>query len=270
MQIPRSGKHLSIRGFALRIGFPISKTCSLQECLHQGKNSLLLGKATEEQEIGPCPGLCILELMRVRNTGAHRHLRVSQEVLHRDGLAGKTAFIELALHELRWRNNQIYFAIRMVEFQEFRFHGGQGALGTGAFHTHILRGMHEMLVQAGITHFSMPVDHSVCGANKNIIMRRIRHRHMMFLQIRCIKNRERQLAMHIVHVDDVRLELLQQRLELALRLKRVDQRGSFLNLLESGNIPHIILFGNEVFTPIGRFVIRVLHGKERDIVTKRA
>ena len=75
--------------------------------------------------------------------------------------------------------------------------------------------------------------------------------------------------MHVVHVDHIWLEFLQQRLELASRFKRVNQRGSFLNLLESGNIPHIILFGNEVSTPIARFVIRMLHGKERDIVTKR-
>ena len=96
----------------------------------------------------------------------------------------------------------------MVEFQEFGLHGGQGALDTGPFHTHVLHSMHEMFIQASVAHFTMSVDHSVCGANKNIIMRRIHHRHMMFLQIRCIKNRKRQLAMHIVHVDHIWLEFL--------------------------------------------------------------
>ena len=138
----------------------------------------------------------------------------------------------------------------MVQFQELCFHGRQSTFDTGSFHASVLHSMHEMFIQASVAHFSMPVDHSVCGANKNIIMRRIHHRHMMFLQIRCIKNRKRQLAMHIVHVDHIWLEFLQQSFELASRFKRVNQCGSFLNFLESGNIPHIILFGNKIFTPI--------------------
>jgi len=186
----------------------LAKPCGLQKRFHQGKDALLFGKATEEQEIRPCPSLRVLKFVRVRHTSAHRYLRISQEVLHRNGLSGKATFIELALHELRWRNNQINFTIRMVEFQEFGLHGGQGALGTGTFHTHVLRSMYEMFVQAGVADLSPAIHHRIGRAQQNVIMRRIHHRHMMFLQIRCIKNRKRQLAMHIVHVDHIWLEFL--------------------------------------------------------------
>lgn len=97
--------------------------------------------------------------------------------------------------------------------------------------------MHKSPIQASVTHFSPAIHHRVGRAQQNVIMRRIHHRHMMFLQIRCIKNRQRKLAVHIVHVDNIGLELLKQCLELTFRLKRVDQRGGFLNLLERGNIP---------------------------------
>ena len=49
--------------------------------------------------------------MRVCRSSAHRHLRIGQEVLHRDGLAGKASLIELILHEFRRRDDQIDLVI---------------------------------------------------------------------------------------------------------------------------------------------------------------
>ena len=70
-------------------------------------------------------------------------------------------------------------------------------------------------------------------------------------------------------MDNIGLELLKQCLELTFRLKRVDQRGGFLHLLERGNVPHIVLFRNEVFAPVAWLVIRVLHGEERHLMAER-
>ena len=194
-------------GTGIRIRIPFQSS-GLQERLHQGEDAFLLGQASEEQDIRPRPGLCIIELMRIRHTSTHRHLRIRQEILHGNGTPCVSALIQFALHEFRRRDNRINLVIRMVILQKFSFHGSKQTLGTRSLHTHIFCGMHESPIQASVAHFTMPVDHSVCGANKNIIMRRIHHRHMMFLQIRCIKNRERQLAMHIVHVDHIWLEFL--------------------------------------------------------------
>ena len=107
----------------------------------------------------------------------------------------------------------------MVEFQEFRFHGGQGALRAGPLHAYVFGGVHEMPIQAGIANLSPAIHHGVSRTQQNIIMRRIYHRHMALLQIRSIQNRQRKLAMHIIHMDDVRFELLQQCFKLTLRLK---------------------------------------------------
>ena len=84
-------------------------------------------------------------------------------------------------------------------------------------------GVHEMPVQAGIADLSPAVHHGVGRAQQNIIVRRVYHRYMVLLQIRSIQNRQRELTMHIIHMDDVGLELLQQCLELTLRLERVNQ-----------------------------------------------
>ena len=51
----------------------------------------------------------------------------------------------------------------MVEFQEFRFHGGQGALRAGPLHAYVFGGVHEMPVQAGIADLSPAVHHGVGG-----------------------------------------------------------------------------------------------------------
>ena len=126
-----------------------------------------------------------------------------------------------------------------------------------------------MPIQAGIADLSPAIHHGVGRAQQNIVVRRIYHRYMVLLQIRSIQNRQRELAMHIIHMDDVGLELLQQCLELTLCLERVDQRGGFLHLLECRDLPYIILFGNEVLVPIALLVIGVLHGEERHLVSKR-
>ena len=126
-----------------------------------------------------------------------------------------------------------------------------------------------MPVQAGIADLSPAVHHGVGRAQQNIIVRRVYHRYMVLLQIRSIQNRQRELTMHIIHMDDVGLKLLQQCLELTLRLERVNQRGGFLHLLECGDLPHIILFRDKILAPTTWFVIGMLHGEERHLMAKR-
>lgn len=134
-------------------------------------------------------------------------------------------------------------------------------------HTFLVACMKCLSRQASQTS-SPAIHHGVGRAQQNIVVRRVYHRHMMLLQVRGIQNRQRKLAMHIIHMDDVGLELLQQCLELTLRLERVDQRGGFLHLLECGDLPHIILFGNEKLAPTTWFVIGMLHGEERHLMAK--
>lgn len=71
-------------GIGIRIRIPFQSS-GLQERLHQGEDAFLLGQASEEQDIRPRPGLCIIELMRIRHTDTHRHLRIRQEILHGNG-----------------------------------------------------------------------------------------------------------------------------------------------------------------------------------------
>ena len=147
-------------GSGVRIRIPFQSS-GLQERLHQGEDAFLLGQASEEQDIWPFPGLRIIELMRIRHTGAHRHLRIRQEILHGNGTPCISALIQFALHEFRRRDNRINLVIRMVILQKFGFHGSKQTLGTRSLHTHILCGMHESPIQAGITHFSPAIHHRI-------------------------------------------------------------------------------------------------------------
>ena len=100
-------------------------------------------------------------------------------------------------------------------------------------------------------------------------MRRVHDRHMVLLQIRGVDDGQRQLTVHVVHVDDVRLELLEQRLELTLRFEGVDERGRLLRLLECGDLAHVVLLRDEVLAPVARLIVRMSHGEERDLVAER-
>lgn len=94
--------------------------------------------------------------------------------------------------------------------------------------------------RSGSRHLAVAVHHGVCRAQQNVVMCGVHHWHTMLLQVRRIQNRRCQLTVHVVHVDHIRLELLQQRLKLALGFQRMNQRCRFLCLLECGNFTDVV------------------------------
>ena len=197
---------------------------------------------------------------------SHIHLAGGQEVLHGHGTARIAALVELALHELARRDDLVDLVVAVMVFQELRLQERESAFGFGTLHASLLHSMDETSIKAVVAHLAVAVHHGVCRAQQNVVMCGVHHWHTMLLQVRRIQNRQCQLTVHVVHVDHIRLELLQQRLKLALGFQRIDQRCRFLCLLECGNFTDVVFFRYEILAPIAWLVVRVLHGEEGNFV----
>ena len=144
---------------------------------------------------------------------SHIHLAGGQEVLHGHGTARIAALVELALHELARRDDLVDLVVAVMVFQELRLQERESAFGFGTLHASLLHSMDETSIKAVVAHLAVAVHHGVCRAQQNVVMCGVHHWHTMLLQVRRIQNRQCQLTVHVVHVDHIRLELLQQRLK---------------------------------------------------------
>ena len=128
--------------------------------------------------------------------------------------------------------------------------------------------MEEVTVKAIVANLAGTVHHRVSRAQQNIVVRCIHHRNTVLLQIRRIQNRQSELAMHIIYMNNVWLEFFEQRLKLALRFEGIHQRRRFLHFFERGNLADVVLFGYEILAPITRLIVWVLHGEERNLMAE--
>ena len=242
----------------------IHQACSPQERPHQCKDAFFFGKSTKEQEIR----LNGIELIRVGYLMCHVHLAGGQEVLHGHGSAGISTLIQLVLHEFTGGDDFVDLVVGMMVLQEFRFKERQTTLRFRSFHTSFLHRMEEVTVKAIVANLAGTVHHRVSRAQQNIVVRCIHHRNTVLLQIRRIQNRQSELAMHIIYMNNVWLEFFEQRLKLALRFEGIHQRRRFLHFFERGNLADVVLFGYEILAPITRLIVWVLHGEERNLMAE--
>ena len=90
----------------------------------------------------------------------------------------------------------------------------------------------------------------------------------MRLEIRSVQDRERNLTMHEIHVNDIGPDALAKCLELPHRLSRINQGGGNAYLLSKGSRAIVVLRGNKKIFILARNIVRSLHRKIMDFMTK--
>ena len=143
---------------------------------------------------------------------------------------------------------------------EGRLHRRQRALRTRPFHAAVLYAVAVApVLEACVADPPAAVEHEVAGADGHVVVGRVEDRDPALPQVGGVENGQRDLPVHVVEVDDIGAELLAEGLEVALRLRRVDQRHAVARRLERVLDVVVLALRHEVLVPLAGQVVRVPH-----------
>ena len=123
-----------------------------------------------------------------------------------------------------------------------------------------------MAAQARLAHIAVAVEHRVARAHRDVVVCRPDDWDMVLPQVRRIKDRERDLAVDEVHVDDVRSHRLAKGLKLPLGLRGIQKRCGLADLPHRRRRPVVVLRRDEVPRLVARLILGVFHGEEEHLV----
>lgn len=224
----------------------------------QRVDALLDREPSEEQEVG------VLSVGRIR-PGIRRAVedRVVGEVLQKDDLVlGPAALDEFGTHKPRGRDDLVDPLVGLMGPVERCLHRRQRALRARALHAAVLDAVAVApVLEACVADAPAAVEHEVAGADGHVVVGRVQDRDLVLPQVGGVENGQRDLPVHVVEVDDIGAELLAEGLEVALCLRRVDQRHAVARRLERVLDVVILALRHEVFIPLARQVVGMLHGE---------
>ena len=146
--------------------------------------------------------------------GAHRCV---DEVLPPDDLVlGPATLHKRLLQETRGGDDPVDPMVGMVELEILRLDRGQAALGTRALDAALAQAVEEVSAQTVPAGAPVAIKQLVVGADGDGVVRRVHHGRVT--QGRGVQDGEGDLAMHVVKVDDIRLERTQELVERRARL----------------------------------------------------
>lgn len=115
------------------------------------------------------------------------------------------------------------------------------------------------VLEACVAYPPAAVEHEVAWADGHVVVGRVENRDLALPQVGGVENGQRDLPVHVVEVDDIGAELLAEGLEVALRLRRVDQRHAVARRLKGILDVVVLALRHEVLIPLTGQVVRVPH-----------
>ena len=229
----------------------------------QRVDALLDREPSEEQEVG------VLSVGRIR-PGIRRAVedRVVGEVLQKDDLVlGPAALDEFGTHKPRGRDDLVDPLVGPMSPVERGLHRRQHALRTRALHAAVLDAVPIVpVLEARVADAPITVEHEVAGTDGHVVVCRVEDRNLVLPQIGGIENGQRDLPVHVIEVDNIGAELLAEGLEVALCLRRVDQRHAVTQRLERALDVVVLALRHEVLVPLTGQVVRVPHREIGDLM----
>lgn len=229
----------------------------------QRVDALLGREPSEEQKVG------ILSVGRIR-PGIRRAVEdcVVGEVLQENDLVlGPAALDEFGTHKPRGRDDLVDSLVRLMGPVEGCLHRRQRTLRPGALHAAVLYAVAVVpVLEARVADAPFTVEHEVAGANGHVVVGRVEDRNLVLPQIGGIENGQRDLPVHVIEVDNIGAELLTEGLEVALCLRRVDQRHAVTQRLERALDVVVLALRHEVLVPLTGQVVRVPHREIGDLM----
>lgn len=143
---------------------------------------------------------------------------------------------------------------------EGRLHRRKRALRTRTLHAAVHDAMAiATVLEACVADATVAVEHEIARTDGHVVVGSVEDRNPVIPQIGGVEDGQRDLPVHVVEVDDIGTKLLAEGLEVALRLRRVDQRHAVTRGLEGILDVVVLALRHEVFVPLAGQVVGVPH-----------